>query len=79
MGFKKNWDVADVSNQIHCLIREVQSPYNDGFTSWHCKQDLYQLHYLIESALKQCPNFGEMEQQWLHDQEKKHIIKILKS
>lgn len=79
MGLKKSWDVADISHQIHSLARECASPYNDGFTSFECKKDLYQLKHIIDQSLAQSPNFGDMEEQWLTDQEQKRIIKILKS
>lgn len=79
MGFKKSWDVADISHQIHSLARECASPYNDGFTSFECKKDLYQLKYIIDQSLSQAPDFGDLEQQWLTEQEQKRIIKILKS
>jgi diphthamide biosynthesis methyltransferase len=79
MGFKKSWDVADVSKQIHSLARECSSMYNDGFTSFECKKDLYQLKQIIEAALAEAPDFGALEEQWLQEQEKKRIIKILKS
>ena len=79
MGFKKNWDVGDITSQVHSLAREISSPYNDGYTQWHCKQDLYQIKQLVDQALARSPNFGDLEQEWLQTQEKKHIIKILKS
>ena len=79
MGFKKSWDVADISRQIHSLSRECFSAYNDGFTSFECKKDLYQLKDVIDNALAQSPSFGDLEQQWLQEQEKKRIIKHLKS
>lgn len=79
MGFKKSWDVADISHQIHSLARECASPYNDGFTSFECKKDLYQLKYIIDQSLSRAPDFGDLEQQWLTEQEQKRIIKILKS
>jgi len=79
MGFKKNWEVGDITSQVHSLAREISSPYNDGYTQWHCKQDLYQIKQLVDQALARSPNFGDLEQEWLHTQEKKHIIKILKS
>lgn len=79
MGFKKSWDVADISRQIHSLARECSSMYNDGFTSFECKKDLYQLKQLIDAAIIDSPNFGDMEDQWLQEQEKKRIIKHLKS
>ena len=79
MGFKKNWEVGNITSQVHSLAREISSPYNDGYTQWHCKQDLYQIKQLVDQALARSPDFGDLEQEWLHTQEKKHIIKILKS
>jgi hypothetical protein len=79
MGFKKNWEVSNITSQVHSLAREISSPYNDGFTQWNCKQDLYQIKQIIDETLAKSPNFGDLEEQWLLEQEKKHIIKILKS
>lgn len=79
MGFKKNWDVADIANQIRSLSRECSSHYNDGFTAFECKKDLYQLKQLVEDALSYAPNFGSIEEEWLSEQEKKRVVKILKS
>lgn len=79
MGLRKNWDTADIANQIRSISRECSSPYNDGFTSFEFKKDLYQIKFIIDHALKTAPTFGDMEQQWLTEQEKQRIIKILKS
>jgi hypothetical protein len=76
---KKTWGVADVVQQINNAARECRSPYNDGFTGWYVKQDLYQMKFILDEALKNCPDFGTMEQEWLTEQEQKRIIKILKS
>ncbi len=79
MGFKKSWDVADVTRQLHSLARECASPYNDGFTAFYAKQDLYLIKQIVDQALEESPDFGELEKDWLQEQEKKRIIKILKS
>jgi hypothetical protein len=79
MGFKKNWNLADIANQIHSLSRECNSPYNDGFTSFEFKKELYLLKNIIDNSLKDAPDFGELEKDWLQSQEKKRIINILKS
>jgi len=76
---KKNWDVANIASQIRELSNQCSSPYNDGFTSFELKKDLYQIKDLVEQALNRSPNFGELEQEWLTNQEQKRIIKILKS
>jgi hypothetical protein len=79
MGFRKSWDASDIATQIHSLSRECSSPYNDGFTSFECKKDLYLLKNIIDTALADAPDFGDIEKQWLTEQEQKRIIKILKS
>lgn len=76
---KKNWSVSDITQQIHSISRECESPYNDGFTGWYVKQDLYQIKFILDEAIKKCPNFGNIEEEWLTEQEKKRIIKHLKS
>ena len=79
MGFKKSWDIADIANQVSALSRECSSSYNDGFTSFELKKELYIIKEIVDKAFLSAPTFGEMEQQWLTEQEQKRIIKILKS
>lgn len=57
---------------------EASSPYNDGFTQWGIKQDLYQLKWLLDDVIKQCPDFGTIEAEWLTQQEHFRLINILK-
>ncbi len=75
---KKSWDIGDISRQISSLSRECSSPYNDGFTAFECKKDLYQLKTLIDQAIKNSPKFAG-EEEWLTEREKKFIINALKS
>lgn len=78
MGYIKRWNVEDIARQINSATLECTSPYHDGFTAWGVKQDLYQLKFLLDSALKRCPDFGDIEADWLREQEKKQVIRILK-
>jgi hypothetical protein len=78
VGFKHSWDVAEIANQLHRLVRECSSPFNDGIAAFELKKDLYQIKFIIDDALKTAPEFNG-EQEWLTEQEKKRIIKILKS
>jgi hypothetical protein len=76
---KKDWSMADISSQIHALARECASTHNDGFTAFELKKELYLLKEIVDHAFEMAPDFGEIEQKWLTEQEKKRIIKILKS
>jgi len=72
MGFKKpSLDNAYIV--IRQNLTEICSPYNDGFTSSHCKQDLYLLKCWLEDEYKQLPTFAG-EELW----EQKRLIEILK-
>lgn len=75
---KKSWSVSDIVQQIHALARECGSPYNEGFTAFECKKDLYQIKEIVDEALNKSPNFGQHEEQWLTEREKSRIIKHLK-
>ena len=75
---KKDWSIENIAQQVHSLSRECSSHYNDGFTAFELKKDLYQIKFIIDDALKTAPDFSG-EQEWLTEQEKKRIIKILKS
>ena len=78
MGFHTNWDMNAIQHQIWIMGHEASSSYNDGFTAFEIKKDLYQLKWQLDQALENCGEFsGETE--WLQEQEKKRIIKILKS
>lgn len=74
---KKDWDINELLRQISTIARECSSPYNEGFTAWGLKQDLYTLKFHLDECLKNCPEFAD-EKQWLDEQEKKKLIKILK-
>ncbi len=70
--------MEDIATQIHTIARECSSPYNDGFTSFELKKDLYQIKEILDTAISRSPTFYG-EQEWLTAQEQQRIIKILKS
>lgn len=78
MGYKKDWDVVNIISQLRSMSRETTSPYNDGFTAWNVKQDLYVIKFLLDEAIREAPNFGDLETDFLKKQEQKRIINLLK-
>jgi hypothetical protein len=76
MGFKKSWDVGDIVKQINGATYECISPYNDGYTGFYTKQDLYRIKWILDDAITRCPTFAG-EEEWLREQEKKKVIRIL--
>ena len=78
MGFKKNWDIGDIASQINSLVIEINSRHNDGFTAWYSKQDLWQIKWLVDDAVKRSTDFGQDEEQWLKEQDQKRMWQTLK-
>jgi hypothetical protein len=79
MGFIKKWNMQDVQQQIHRCYAQVVSHYNDGYTQWDCKKELLELKFELDELLKNTPHFSHEEDNFLAEQEKKKIVKILKS
>ena len=82
MGYKRSTspeDLAQVSQIINSLAYYASDVRATGYVAWGSKQDLYRLKWILDSALDGCPNFGEVEQEWLREQEKQQVIRILKN
>ncbi len=72
MGFRKpNLDPA--YHAIRQTLTEIGSPYNDGFTSSYCKQDLSLLKCWLQDEYAKLPTFTG-EEQW----EQQRLIDVLK-
>lgn len=78
MGYLKPLNPEPIIREIHKAAHECGHPMNDGFVSWGIKQDLYQIKWIIDEAIRNCPTFGDIEAQWLKEQEQKQLIRILK-
>jgi len=72
MGFRKP-DLDSAQQAIRTCLGEIRSPYNDGWTSYACKRDLYMLKSWLDDEYKQLPSFVG-EELW----EQERLIDILK-
>ena len=70
-------DYNSVHDQIRTSGAELCSPYNDGYTTWEIKKDLYQLKFLLDEILARSPTYS-VEPQFLEEQSKKKMWKTLK-
>lgn len=72
----KHWNVEDIVRQINSAYYACSDPRMDGFVTWGCKQDLYQIKWILDEALRKCPTYAG-EEEWLREQEKDRVVKIL--
>jgi hypothetical protein len=77
MGFRKPLEVNDVKMKLMKAHGEICSPYNDGFTTWGVKKELYEIKWLLDEMLKRQPTFND-EEEWLIEQNKKRVWSELK-
>lgn len=73
MGFKQpNINLARF--EIGKSLTEINSPYNDGWTSSSCKRELYMLKCWLDTEYNKLPTFAG-EEKW----EQERIVGILKN
>ena len=78
MGFRKPMDYNSVHHQVYMAGVELHSPYNDGYTQWAIKQDLYRIKWLVDNILKDSPAFSG-EEEFLKEHEQVVMWRTLKS
>jgi hypothetical protein len=72
MGFRKP-NIESAYSAIRTSLGEIHSPYNDGWTSSSCKQELYLLKCWLDEEYSKLPKFVG-EEKW----EQERLIKVLK-
>jgi hypothetical protein len=72
MGFQKP-DLPSARHAIGRSLVEIQSPYNDGWTSESCKHDLYLLKSWLDEEYAKLPKFPG-EDEW----EKQRLMDLLR-
>lgn len=77
MGYRKPLEPDSIKMQLIRAHGEICSPYNDGWTSWQTKQELYELKWLLEEMIKRQPTFTD-EEDWVKEQHKKQMWSELK-
>jgi hypothetical protein len=66
--------VESITSQLRSIQINASSPHNDGWVASSSKKDLVMLRYAIDKLIKQCPDFGKLEDEW----EQEILINILK-
>ena len=73
-----NWDAEKVISECQKMYYGANDPYVTGWNNWPCKQDLYRVKFAVDEMLAQTSKFSG-ENEWLLEQEKEKMWKVLKS
>ena len=74
----KNWNAVQVISQCQQMYYGANDPHMTGFVNWPCKQDLYRVKFAVDEMLEKTGRFSG-EDEWLLEQEKQKMWKVLKS
>ncbi len=72
MSFKITWNVDQILSGLRQCAAQVANPRNDGYSAWHCKQDLLQVKYSLDKMLRDLPKFAS-EDDWIKQQEQREV------
>lgn len=65
----KDWSVEDIQKQISKISFAESDPRMDGFVTWGCKRDLYEILFSVQDALSKCSTYS-VEEDYLKQREK---------
>jgi len=74
MGFKSPMDRYAIQHQLTIAGVEMNSPRNDGYTTWAIKQDLYRIKFMVDQVLSSSSTYVG-EEEWLSEESKKVVFK----
>jgi hypothetical protein len=73
----KRWNVDQVISECQKMHHGATDPYVTGWNNWPCKQDLYRVKFAVDEMLANTSRFTGKDE-WLLEQEKEQVWKILK-
>ena len=67
----KDWNIQNICNEVRKITWAATDPRMDGFVTWGCKRDLYEVLFFVQRELDKCSTYSEVEEEYLkkHDQE----------
>ena len=74
----KQWDANRVISECQQMYFGANDPHVTGWVNWPCKQDLYRVKFAVDEMLAKTSRFSG-EDEWLLEQEKDKMWKVLKS
>ena len=73
----KDWDVKNITQEIDKIACAERDLMMDGYITWNCKKDLYEILWYIEEKLSKCSTYA-VEEEFLKEHEVKKMWKVLK-
>ena len=75
--FSEGMSKEKVKKEVDKITFAEGDPRMDGFTTWGCKQDLYEILWYVEKTLKECSTYAD-EDKFIEEHETDEMWSILK-
>ena len=72
----KDWSLKDIKTEISKISWAESDPRQDGFVTWGCKQELYEILWYVEEKLRKCSTYAG-EDDFLKEHDKEMTWRIL--
>jgi len=72
----KDWSLKDIKTEISKISWAESDPRVDGFVTWGCKQELYEILWYVEEKLRKCSTYAG-EDDFLKEHDKEMTWRIL--
>ena len=72
----RDWSINEIANEISKIAWAEKDSRMTGYVTWGCKQDLYQLKWLIERKLEECSTY-EGEAEYVKKHEIQETLRLL--
>lgn len=73
----KRWNTQDICNQIRQITFAATDPRMDGFNTWGCKRDLYEILFFVQQELDKCSTYATIEDEYLKKHDQAMMLKAL--
>jgi|TARA_B110000305_G_scaffold209000_1_gene241638 hypothetical protein len=72
----KDWSVQKIRQEIAKIRFAENDPRMDGFVTWGCKKDLYEMLWYIEDELDKCSTYAD-EDDFIKRREQSILLRTL--
>jgi len=73
----RDWNKAHICSEISKITFAGSDPRMDGFVTWGCKRDLYEILWFVEDELDKMGTYSEYEDELIKKREQHKILKAL--
>ena len=72
----RNWNKSEICNEISKITFAATDPKMDGFNTWGCKKDLYEILWFVEDELDKCSTYAG-EDEFVKRRAQEQLLKTL--